>query len=63
MAAKFTLKKGGTGKYHFNLVATNGQVIATSESYESKAAAMKGIESVRKNAGDARIDDQTDAKA
>jgi uncharacterized protein YegP (UPF0339 family) len=39
--------KGGTGKVHFNLLATNGQVIATSEPYESKAAALKGIESVK----------------
>jgi uncharacterized protein YegP (UPF0339 family) len=31
MAAKFVLKKGSTGKSRFNLVATNGQVIATSE--------------------------------
>ena len=30
MAAKFVLKKGSTGKFRFNLVATNGQVIATS---------------------------------
>ncbi|MFG1997961.1 YegP family protein [Spirillospora sp. NPDC048911] len=59
MAGKFMLKKGSTGKYHFNLVATNGQVIATSESYESKAAALKGIESVRKNAAEAELVDQT----
>ena len=30
MAGKFVLKKGSTGKFHFNLVASNGQVIATS---------------------------------
>jgi len=34
---EFVLKKGSTGKFHFNLVAGNGQVIATSEAYESKA--------------------------
>ena len=33
VAAKFVLKKGSTGKFHFNLIATNGQVIATSEAY------------------------------
>jgi hypothetical protein len=33
---------GSTGKYRFNLVATNGQIIATSEAYESKANALKG---------------------
>jgi uncharacterized protein YegP (UPF0339 family) len=41
MAAKFVLRKGSTGKFRFNLVATNGQVIATSEAYESKASAIK----------------------
>ena len=59
MAGKFVLKKGSTGKFHFNLVAGNGQVIATSESYESKPAAMNGIESVQKNAPGAEVDDQT----
>jgi uncharacterized protein len=43
------LKKGSTGTYHFNLVATNGQVVASSESYESKASAINGIESVKRN--------------
>jgi uncharacterized protein YegP (UPF0339 family) len=42
------------------LVATNGQVIATSEAYESKASAVNGIESVKRNAADAAIDDQID---
>jgi len=54
------LKKGSTGKFSFSLVATNGQVIATSEAYESKASAVNGIESVKRNAADAAIDDQTD---
>jgi uncharacterized protein YegP (UPF0339 family) len=45
MAAKFGLKKGSTGRFRFNLVATNSQVIATSEAYESKASAINGIES------------------
>jgi uncharacterized protein len=60
MAAKFVLKKGSTGRFSFSLVATNGQVIATSEAYESKASAVNGIESVKRNAADAAIDDQTD---
>jgi uncharacterized protein YegP (UPF0339 family) len=59
MAAKFVLKKGSSGKFHFNLQAANGQVIATSETYESKEAAINGIESVKKNASDAAIDDKT----
>jgi len=59
MAGKFVLKKGTSGKFHFNLLASNGQVIATSESYESKAAALNGIESVKTNAPNASVDDQT----
>jgi uncharacterized protein YegP (UPF0339 family) len=59
MAAKFVLKKGSTGKFHFNLQAANGQVIATSEAYNSKESALNGIESVKKNAADARVEDET----
>jgi uncharacterized protein len=59
MAGKFVLKKGSTGKFHFNLQAANGQVIATSEAYESKESAIKGIESVKHNAPDAPIEDET----
>ncbi len=39
MPGKFVVKKGTTGKFRFNLVSTNGQVVATSEAYTSKAAA------------------------
>jgi uncharacterized protein YegP (UPF0339 family) len=59
MAGKFVLKKGQSGKFHFNLVAGNGQVIATSETYNSKESAKEGIESVRKNAPDAPVEDET----
>jgi uncharacterized protein len=60
MAGKFVLKRGASGKYHFNLVAANGQVVATSETYERKQSAQAGIESVKKNAPDAEVDDQTE---
>jgi uncharacterized protein YegP (UPF0339 family) len=59
VAGKFVLKKGTSGKFHFNLVAGNGQTIATSEAYESKAAALNGIESVKSNAPSATVDDET----
>ncbi|HEY2239380.1 MAG TPA: YegP family protein [Streptosporangiaceae bacterium] len=59
MAGKFVLKKGSSGKFHFNLHASNGQIIATSETYESKAAALNGIKSVQTNAPDAKVEDQT----
>ena len=59
MAAQFELYKDKSGGFRFRLKAGNGQVIATGESYESKAAALNGIESVRKNAPTAELDDQT----
>jgi uncharacterized protein YegP (UPF0339 family) len=43
----------------FNLVAVNGEVIGTSETYTSKAACLNGVESVRTNAPNANIEDQT----
>lgn len=55
MAGKFDLFEDKGGHWRFNLLATNGQVIASSESYNSKAAALNGIESVRKNAQDATL--------
>ncbi len=63
MAGKFELKVAKNGKYHFNLLAGNGQIILSSEMYESKSAAENGIASVQKNAGDdARYDRRTSAK-
>jgi uncharacterized protein YegP (UPF0339 family) len=50
MAGTFVLKKNAAGKYHFVLKAGNGEIIATSETYNSKSAAKNGIESVQKNA-------------
>ena len=38
--AKFVVKKGPTGKFRFSLVSTNGQVVASSQAYETKRAAM-----------------------
>ena len=49
MAAKFVLKKTDSGKFMFNLKAGNGEVILTSEQYNSKASAKNGIESVKEN--------------
>lgn len=55
---KFVIKETKTG-VKFDLKATNGQVIATSEVYNSMAACKNGIESVKKNAPVANIEDQT----
>ncbi len=55
---KFVIRNVASG-IKFDLKATNGQVIATSEVYESKAACLNGVESVRKNAAIAKVEDQT----
>ena len=57
MAGKFEIKKRKDGQFYFNLKAGNGEVIATSEAYRQKASALKGIESVRRNAPDAKVSD------
>jgi uncharacterized protein len=59
MPGKFVVKKGTTGKFRFSLVSTNGQVVATSEAYETKRAAMSGIASVQKLAAGAAVEDTT----
>jgi len=59
MPGKFVVKKGTTGKFRFSLLSTNGQIVATSEAYNSKASAMGGIRSVKSLAADAEIEDQT----
>jgi uncharacterized protein YegP (UPF0339 family) len=51
MAGKFEISVGKTGKFRFNLKASNGQTILTSEAYDSRKGAEGGIASVRKNAG------------
>lgn len=53
--ARFERLDSKNGKPYFNLKATNGQVIGTSELYESVAARDNGIESVKKNAPDAEV--------
>lgn len=59
MPGKFVVKKGTTGKFRFSLLSTNGQVVATSEAYNSKASAMGGVRSVKNLAADAEVEDQT----
>lgn len=54
----FVVKETANG-IMFNLKAGNGEVIATSEVYSSKDACLNGIESVKKNAALANIEDQT----
>ncbi|GAA1534862.1 YegP family protein [Kribbella lupini] len=59
MAGKFELYEDKSGGFRFRLKAGNGEVIASSESYKTKAGALNGIESIKSNAPGADVDDQT----
>lgn len=54
-ASNFELKEASSGKWMFNLKASNGQIIGTSQMYESQSGAQNGIESVMNNAPEAEV--------
>lgn len=56
---KYDRLEAKNGKLYFNLKAGNGQIIGTSEMYETISSRENGIESVKKNAPDANIVDLT----
>lgn len=51
---KFEIKTRKNGEFQFNLKASNGQVILTSEGYKTKASCLNGVESVKMNSQDAK---------
>ena len=58
--ARFDRLESKNGKHYFNLKATNGQIIGTSEMYETKASMENGIASVAKNAPEADVKEMLD---
>lgn len=59
---KFELYKDKGDKFRFHLKASNGEIIAASGAYKEKSGCVKGIESVRKNAPDATVVVEENAK-
>jgi uncharacterized protein len=57
MAGKFEVYEDKSGKFRFRLKASTGQIVASGEAYETKAAARKGCESVQKAADGAPIEE------
>lgn len=57
--SRFDRREASNGKPYFNLRASNGQIIGSSEMYESVAVRDSGVNSVKANAPDAIVDDQT----
>ncbi|WP_194948411.1 YegP family protein [Actinomyces trachealis] len=63
MAGKFEVYEDSSGKFRFRLKAGNGEVVATGQAYESKAAAVKGTKAVQRAAADATLKDLTEKPA
>jgi len=57
--AKFEIKDDKAGKFRFNLIAANGEIIASSEAYETKEACKNGIQLVKRDAPTAEIVDKS----
>lgn len=57
MAGKFEVYEDKAGKFRFRLKASNGEIVAAGEAYESKASAKKGCESVQKAADGAKVEE------
>ena len=52
-------KSANTGQYWFRIVASNGQVLASSEQYVAKQSAKEAIDSIKRNAANATVDDES----
>jgi hypothetical protein len=63
MSGKFEISKDKAGKFRFHLKAANGEIVAASQAYETKANVHKGIDAVKKAAIDATIVDLTEETA
>ena len=57
---KFEMYTDKAGEYRFRLKARNGEPILASEGYKAKTSCLNGIESVRKNAAEAAVEEKED---
>lgn len=61
MPGKFEIYQAKDG-FRFRLKAGNGEVVATGESYPTRAAAIKGTQAVQRAADGAKTVDLTEKK-
>ncbi|MFN0177139.1 MAG: YegP family protein [Saprospiraceae bacterium] len=59
--ARFDRQSAANGKFYFTLKSSNGQVVGNSQMYESEASRDNGVESVKNNAPDATVEDESAA--
>ncbi|QOT19417.1 DUF1508 domain-containing protein [Paenarthrobacter sp. YJN-5] len=57
MAGKYEVFKDDNGGFRYRLIASNGDVVVTSESYTTAASVRRGIGVLRKNAVTEKVDD------
>lgn len=55
--SRFEIYKDARNEWRFRMIAGNGEIVATSEGYSTKAAAVNGIDSIRNNASEALIEE------
>ena len=55
---KYKIKKSKDNQYYFTVVADNGRVLVTSETYKQKQSAEKAIEAIKKGAKSAKIKEE-----
>jgi len=60
MAGQFEIYKDQGGQFRFRLKSRTGEIVATGESYPTKAAAKKGVQAVQKAVDGAQVVDLTD---
>lgn len=60
---KFEVYKDKIGEFRFRFIASNGENMFSSEGYKTKASALHAIESIKKNAPVATVNDTTTAVA
>lgn len=60
VAGTFEIYKDMKGEFRFRLRSRNGEIVASGESYKTRADAKRGIEAVRRAAADAKIEDLTE---
>lgn len=58
---KFTIYKDAAGEFRFRIIATNGNILASSQGYKQKASAVNAIERIKSDAADAKTIDETAA--
>jgi uncharacterized protein YegP (UPF0339 family) len=58
MAAKFEIYEDSKGEFRFRLKAGNGEIVATGESYKTRAGVINGVDAVKRAAAEAEIDDK-----